>query len=224
MARGTGAEGCERQAQTRGAGADAPTPELLRHVVLDNGYHLATWDLHRRGGEYNKEMLGYRFWYAAGPASGNYERTIFEGDDFGCSPVQAIDSDEVLRGILGFLTLRPGDTDEEWFERYTSEQMAFAESADAEMLQLYTSDEDAEPFEDVDADPTPPRALLRPFSVELEDDAGARSTWTTGALTAEAAGELTLRVAATDGYDIAGHGWHVAEVRELPRSVPSPVV
>src|SRR6478609_979026 len=52
---------------------------------------------------------------------------IFEGEDFSCSPMDATDSDNSVRALMGFLTLRPGDTDEEYFERYTPEQLAFAD-------------------------------------------------------------------------------------------------
>ena len=45
--------------------------------------------------------------------------TVFEGEDFAGSPMQADDSDDTLRALLGFLTLRPGDTDSEYFEAYT---------------------------------------------------------------------------------------------------------
>jgi hypothetical protein len=48
---------------------------------------------------------------------------LFEGDDFGCSPRHAIDSDATVEGIMGFLTLRPGDTDAEYFADYTQAQL-----------------------------------------------------------------------------------------------------
>lgn len=53
-------------------------------------------------------------------------RTIFEGDDFGASPMHGIDSDEAVKALMGFLTLRPGDTDKEYFNKYTPRQLAFA--------------------------------------------------------------------------------------------------
>jgi hypothetical protein len=40
----------------------------------------------------------------------------------------AIDSDKAVGSLMGFLTLRPGDTDSEYFESYTPEQMHFAET------------------------------------------------------------------------------------------------
>jgi hypothetical protein len=32
-----------------------------------------------------------------------------------------------VRALMGFLTLRPGDTDDEYFDRYTPDQLAFAD-------------------------------------------------------------------------------------------------
>ncbi len=52
---------------------------------------------------------------------------LFEGGDYGCSPLHAIDSDEACAGIMGFLTLRPGDTDAEYFDDYSPAQMEYAE-------------------------------------------------------------------------------------------------
>lgn len=55
------------------------------------------------------------------------ETVLFEGEDLGCSPMHAIDSDESVAALMGFLTLRPGDTDAEYFENYTPEQMEFCQ-------------------------------------------------------------------------------------------------
>jgi len=60
---------------------------------------------------------------------------IFEGNDFGCSPLHAVDSDECVNGILRFLSLRPGDTDPEFFADDTPRQKAWREER-AEGLQL----------------------------------------------------------------------------------------
>lgn len=60
-------------------------------------------------------------------------RVLFEGSDFCCSPLHCINSDECMNSLLGFLTLKPGDTDKEYFAEYTVDQMAFAEG-DAEYL------------------------------------------------------------------------------------------
>lgn len=54
------------------------------------------------------------------------EIVLFEGADYGCSPLHAIDSDESLAGLISFLCLQPGDTDSEYFKDYSQEQIAFA--------------------------------------------------------------------------------------------------
>jgi len=48
---------------------------------------------------------------------------IFEGRDFRPSPLHAWDSDATVAAIMGFLTLRLGDTDREYFENYSAEQI-----------------------------------------------------------------------------------------------------
>ena len=77
-------------------------------------------------------------------------RVIFSGEDFGCSPMHAIDSDECLRGLLGFFTLCPDEMDDEYFEDYTPEQLEFVEIY-GDALSLYTLEEDPQPW-DWDAD------------------------------------------------------------------------
>jgi hypothetical protein len=100
------------------------TPEIIRHDVFKpyiksvrTVFALTVWDT----GEDNwdgKRYLAYRL-----KAGG---RTIFAGRDFLCSPMVAIDSDDVVKSLMNFLTLRPGDTDAEYFDDYTEEQMDFA--------------------------------------------------------------------------------------------------
>lgn len=53
------------------------------------------------------------------------EETVFEGEDFGCSPMHEWDSDESTGALLGFLTLGRGDTDSEYFDEYTPRQLEF---------------------------------------------------------------------------------------------------
>jgi len=64
---------------------------------------------------------------------------LFEGSDFGPSPMHAVDSDETVAALLGFLTLRPGDTDAEYFENYTDDQRTFCDQH-AETLACYCMD------------------------------------------------------------------------------------
>jgi hypothetical protein len=69
-----------------------------------------------------KEMVGYKLEQMDGDSS----QIIFEGTDFGCSPLHAIDSDAAVEAIMNFLTVRPGDTDADYFEKYTDAQLEFA--------------------------------------------------------------------------------------------------
>jgi hypothetical protein len=106
--------------------------DTLREVLLERGYRLKTWDTGRTVG--GKSCVGYEL---TGPAGA----VLFTGEDFGCSPLHAVDSDEALRALCGFLFLRPGDTDREYFDGYSAEQRAFAESSDCESLAFLYSDE-----------------------------------------------------------------------------------
>lgn len=101
--------------------------EPLRHVRFGRGYTLRTWETGRRM-DTGQSLLAYEMRTPEGTV-------LFAGDDFGCSPLRAIDSDATLRGLLGFLTLRPGDTDAEYFATYSAEQRAFSESSECEAMQ-----------------------------------------------------------------------------------------
>jgi hypothetical protein len=80
----------------------------------------------RRNG---RDRLSYRLVMIEG-GHGSVPRTrtvLFTGTDYGCSPLHSIDGDGSIAGLLGFLTLRPGDTDAEYFEAYTPEQLAYCD-------------------------------------------------------------------------------------------------
>ncbi len=118
--------------------------DILRDVKVEaltgRVWRLTTWDTgrqDRRGQAY----IGYRLVSPDGPV-------IFEGEDFAGSPMNADDSDDTLRALLGFLTLKPGDTDSEYFADYTPEQRAFSESYECEAMAVYGLDDETEPFED----------------------------------------------------------------------------
>jgi hypothetical protein len=64
---------------------------------------------------------------------------LFEGEDYKPSPLEAIDSDDSVNGLLGFLTLRKGDTDDDWFKDYTPEQLDYCDQH-AESLSLAALD------------------------------------------------------------------------------------
>ncbi|MBL8751414.1 MAG: hypothetical protein JNK78_19820 [Planctomycetes bacterium] len=130
------------------AAHDAFSP--LRHVRLESGHVLRTWDTGRtRNGA---TLVAYEL---CDPAS----VVLFAGEDFRPSPMHADDSDATLRALLGFLTLRPGDTDREYFADYTARQLEFATSDAAQLLAFIYSDdpsivgsENEGTFEDIDDD------------------------------------------------------------------------
>ena len=78
------------------------------------------------------------------------DRLVFEESDFCGSPLHADDSDETVASLLTFLSLRPGDTDAEYFESYSPSQMEFAESSDCELLQWLYSEDGQGQLEEVD--------------------------------------------------------------------------
>lgn len=77
--------------------------------------------------------IGYVLSQGAGMSRGL--GIIFRGEDFHGSPLHADDSDETVACLMSFLTLRPGDTDPDYFANYTDAQRAFCEQH-AEALSL----------------------------------------------------------------------------------------
>jgi hypothetical protein len=80
---------------------------------------------------YGKSVLAYRFFHRG--------RLVFARADFHGSPLHAVDADATVAGLLAFLSLKPGDTDPDYFEGYTAEQLAFAR-AEGENLSLYVEE------------------------------------------------------------------------------------
>ena len=117
-----------------------PVPDALRHVRLETRHVLRTWDTGRTDGR-GQTRIGYAFSDPAG-------NVLFRGRDFCASPLHADDSDASLRALLGFLTLRPGDTDPEYFDGYSAAQRAFAESGQCELLAYLYSEEGPGEFQD----------------------------------------------------------------------------
>lgn len=84
---------------------------------------------------YGKSGIGYRL--ATYNPDGTLFDVVFKHEDHGIiwNP-GVIDDDAAVGSVLQWLTLKPGDTDEEFFEDYTDEQLFFAEEH-AENLALY---------------------------------------------------------------------------------------
>ena len=74
---------------------------------------------------------------------------LFEGHDFRVPPCYpAYDCEESARALMGFLSLRPGDTDPEYFDDYTPAQMEYCQGH-GETLGMYALDEDPWPFDSI---------------------------------------------------------------------------
>lgn len=95
------------------------------------------WDFHRFdcGGGVQKERLAYRLTMREHGKS----VVVFQANDCGVAPSDSVDGDASLRALLGFLCLKPGDTDREYFKDYTPAQLAFA-NAHGEALACETFD------------------------------------------------------------------------------------
>jgi hypothetical protein len=67
------------------------------------------------------------------------DEVLFTGDDFSPSPMDSCDSLDSVMSLFSMLMIRPGDTDEEYFENYTPKQLEFVIN-EAEELSLYAYD------------------------------------------------------------------------------------
>jgi len=117
---------CERCAHDAGLALSPEFMDELRHVRLSGGYTLQTWDTGQRA-EHGQKRLHYELRTPTG-------EILFQGSDFGCAPGDAIDSDQSLRSLLSFLTLKPGDTDRDYFAEYTPQQLEWCEGSDCESI------------------------------------------------------------------------------------------
>lgn len=109
--------------------------DLIREWDSD-GFKLILWDTYRsnrRGGMgAGRTYLGYELW--------DNGRLIFSGEDFSGSPMNADDSDETVANLLGFLSCGKGDTDSEYFDSYTPEQLEWRDSDRREVLSMLQYD------------------------------------------------------------------------------------
>lgn len=115
--------------------------DILRHVRLgDTGFSLITWAAASRyEGGFERHYIGYEF-------RDPQDVVIFQGEDYGVGMGSSTDDDASLRGLLGFLTLRPGDTDSEYFRSYTPAQLDFCRTH-AEELSMWAMElDDGEPM------------------------------------------------------------------------------
>jgi hypothetical protein len=103
---------------------------LLTVVDVDQSQDIP----YRQRGKY---MLGYRLeqiagmsekWEASEIIEPKVEIKLFAGMDFGVPPIHSIDGPEPVQALMNFLCLRPGDTDDNYFDDYTEAQLDFARS------------------------------------------------------------------------------------------------
>lgn len=83
--------------------------------------------------------VGYRLYDVDYAIETGDASVVFEGTDYGVPSGQTIDGDRAVEGILGFLSLRPGDTDDEFFAGDTDRQTAWR-IARGEHLGIYAQD------------------------------------------------------------------------------------
>jgi hypothetical protein len=107
-----------------------------------NRFRYAYFRPYQSGPTFSVELYDVRSLERIGYALRQHERgkttVLFEGRDFRPSPLHAWDSDATIEAVLGFLTLRPGDTDAEYFFAYTPAQRAFCEEhAEALWMAVY---------------------------------------------------------------------------------------
>jgi hypothetical protein len=100
--------------------------EMIRKIKhRDSGMILIVSDTFKTD-SMGKSRLAYDF-----RKDGDSE-PLFSGDDFFCGMFTSINSDECMLCLLAFLTLKPGDTDKEYFEEYNENQLSWANSSECE--------------------------------------------------------------------------------------------
>ena len=82
-------------------------------------FSLTMWDTGRVTADH-RTVVGYEL-----KMSG---KVLFSGEDFYPSLSESIDGDAAVASLMTFLTLRPGDTDSDYFANYTADQMSYAET------------------------------------------------------------------------------------------------
>lgn len=101
-------------------------------------FSLVTWDTGRTqravGSHPTHYTLGYKLTMRE-PGPKGKSVTLFEGEDHGCPMHTGVDSDDAVRSVMNFLTLKPGDTDSDYFAGYTEAQLEYCNSH-AESLAL----------------------------------------------------------------------------------------
>ena len=108
-------------------------PRVLRYVEIEAQvrdvapYRLLMWEDGHYAGETWRTRIACAFYRSPGTEP-------FMVSYFSPGMGTAIDSDEAVACALGCFTMRPGDTDSDWFADYTPEQLEWAGSYECESL------------------------------------------------------------------------------------------
>ena len=111
--------------------------EMNREYMIreweQEGFTLRLFDFHNM--QRSRTQLSYEFL--------DNEVKIFSGHDYGIPPTRSIDDDAAVFGLLGFLVLKAGDVDAEYFEDYTEEMQEWSDSdrCDALTMMVWEFDE-----------------------------------------------------------------------------------
>lgn len=133
----------------------------------DDGTYLGSWDGQGfflrlfdddKRDQTGKPLLRYEFSDLL-----HVNEVLFAGEEYGVSPLHAVDSPEAVAGLLSFLSLEEGDTDAEYFDSYTPAQRTWLETGRAQELKLIVFDlEEQAQRPDLAAVDVEPGPLARP--------------------------------------------------------------
>lgn len=102
-------------------------------------FTLAVWELSERG-EYGRWRVGY---VLRQHQRGTMTKVLFEGTDYSHAHPTPLENGAIV-DLVGFLTLKPGDTDQEYFDAYSAIQFEFcAKHAEALEYDVDTRFEEA---------------------------------------------------------------------------------
>lgn len=120
-------------------------PDFMGHSITwtdpdGEGFRLELHMSDKPASRFDRQRWQYVLWDEnwAAPLGQLQKAPIFSSDDF--ETIYAED-EEIVRTLLSFLSLRPGDTDSEYFDSYTERQIAWRDER-AETLSMYAIDEE----------------------------------------------------------------------------------
>jgi hypothetical protein len=91
--------------------------QSLMREWASSPYRLELYELNQPSRPDGATPIGYRFYHD--------DQLVFEDYDIVVPAGQTLDGDQTLRGVLGFVALRPGDVEADYFTGYTPAQVAW---------------------------------------------------------------------------------------------------